>query len=389
MGTRKIIHLDLDAFFCSVEEREDESLRGKAFAVGGKPDERGVVASCSYAARMFGVRSAMPMVRALRLCPQLITVSSRHRIYGEVSKQVMARLNKLTPLVEQISIDEAFLDISDINESPERLARGLQAGIRDELDLPCSIGIASNKLVAKIATEVGKKGAKGGAPPFALTIVPAGEEAAFLAPLPAEMLWGVGPKTAARLNELGIHTIGDIAKWSEGEMVRLFGENGRELSRHAKGIDDRPIVTERETKSISQEETFVRDVRDDKSLEKTLREQAAEVARQLRKNNLAGTTIKLKIRWPDFTTLTRQTTLSQPTDQGEDISRIALDLMRTVRKSGQAVRLIGVGVSGLGPPIRQLGLWDVESEKAKKLQEIIKELQEKYGKDAINRGKMS
>ena len=383
---RIILHLDLDAFFCAVEETRDPSLRGKAFAVGGKPDERGVVASCSYAARMFGVRSAMPMVRALRLCPQLIVVSSRHRIYGEVSKQVMARLNKLTPLVEQISIDEAFLDISDINEAPERLARGLQASIRDELNLPCSIGIATNKLVAKIATEVGKKGAKSGSPPFALTIIPAGEEAAFMASLPAEMLWGVGPKTSARLNELGIHTIGDVAKWPEAEMIRLFGENGRELSRHAKGIDDRPIVTERETKSISQEETFVRDVRDDKSLEKTVREQAAEVARQLRKNDLAGITIKLKIRWPDFTTLTRQMTLSQPTDQSEEVGKVALDLMRAVRKSGQAVRLIGVGVSGLGPPIRQLSLWDTGSEKSRRLQEAVDTLKEKYGDKVIHRG---
>jgi DNA polymerase-4 len=387
--SRTILHLDLDAFFCAVEETRDPTLRGKAFAVGGKPDERGVVASCSYAARQFGVRSAMPMARALRLCPQLIIVSSRHRIYSEVSGQVMVRLKKLTPLVEQISIDEAFLDISEINESPEGLARRLQAGIRDELGLPCSIGIASNKLVAKIATEVGKKAAKGGAPPFALTVVPMGEEAAFLAPLPAEMLWGVGPKTLARLNELGIRTIGDIAKWPESEMIRLFGENGRDLARHAKAMDDRPIVTERETKSISQEETFVRDVRDDKSLEKTLREQAAEVARQLRKNNLAGTTIKLKIRWPDFTTLTRQTTLSQSTDQDEEISKAALNLMRAVRKSGQAVRLIGVGVSGLGEPIRQLSLWDAGSEKSRRLQEAVDELQKRYGKGVIDKGRVS
>jgi DNA polymerase-4 len=382
-----ILHLDLDAFFCAVEETRNPSLRGKAFAVGGRPEERGVVASCSYAARQFGVRSAMPMAHALRLCPQLIVVSSRRRIYGEASKQVMARLHKLTPLVEQISIDEAFLDISDMTDSPERLARRLQAGIRDELNLPCSIGIAVNKLVAKIATEVGKKAAQSGTPPFALTIVPAGEEAAFLAPLPSEMLWGVGPKTATRLNELGIHTVGDIAKWPESELIRLFGENGRELSRHAKGIDDRPIVTEREIKSISQEETFVRDVRDDKSLEKTLREQSTEVARQLRKNNLAGTTIKLKIRWPDFTTLTRQVTLSQPTDQDENISKAALDLMRTVRKSGQAVRLIGVGVSGLGPPIRQLSLWDSGSEKSRRLQEAVDALKAKYGEKAIHHGK--
>jgi len=383
---RTILHLDLDAFFCAVEETRNPSLRGKAFAVGGRPDERGVVASCSYPARKLGVRSAMPMARALKLYPQLIIVSSRHRIYSEVSGQVMARLNQLTPLVEQISIDEAFLDISDIHEPAEHIGRGLQARIRDELGLPCSIGIASNKLVAKIATEVGKKAAKGGGPPLALTIVPVGEEAAFLAPLPAEMLWGVGPKTSARLNELGIHTIGDIAKWPEAEMIHLFGENGRELSLHARGMDDRPIITERETKSISQEVTFVRDIRDDKSLEKTLGEQAAEVARQLRKNNIAGTTIKLKIRWPDFTTLTRQTTLSQPTDQGEEIRRTALDLMRSVRKSGQAVRLIGVGVSGLGPPIRQLSLWDSGSEKSRRLQEAVDALKEKYGDKVIHRG---
>ncbi len=331
----------------------------------------------------------MPMARALRLCPQLIIVSSRHNIYGEVSKQVMERLRKLTPLVEQISIDEAFLDISDLLNEPERLARGLQAGIRGELSLPSSIGIASNKLMAKIATEVGKKAAKGGAPPFALTIVPAGEEAAFLAPLPADMLWGVGPKTSKRLAELGIHTIGDIAKWPENELIRLFGENGRDLAHHSKGQDERSIVTERETKSISQEITFSRDVRDDKSLEKTLREQSAEVAKQLRKNQLAGTTIKLKIRWPDFTTLTRQTTLPAPMDQADEISKAAIHLMRAVRKSGQAVRLIGVGISGLGPPIRQLGLWDVGSEKSRKLQEAIDELREKYGDKVIRHGESS
>ncbi len=329
----------------------------------------------------------MPMARALHLCPGLIVVSSRHKLYSEISEQVMAKLRGLTPLVEQISIDEAFLDISDLDEAPERLARRLQAGIRDELHLPCSIGIASNKLVAKIATEVGKKAAKGDAPPFGLTIIPAGEEAAFLAPLPADMLWGVGPKTSRRLAELGIHTIGDIAKWPENELVRLFGENGRDLARHSKGQDERSIVTERETKSISQEETFARDIRDDKSLEKTLKEQSAEVSRQLRKNNLAGTTIKLKIRWPDFTTLTRQTTLPAPTDREDEIGKAAIHLMRAVRKSGQAVRLIGVGISGLGPPIRQLGLWNVESEKSRKLQEAVEELQEKYGRNIINRGR--
>lgn len=391
--TRKILHLDLDAFFCAVEETRTPSLRGKAFAVGGRPEERGVVASCSYAARRDGVRSAMPMSRALRLSPGLIIVSSRHRLYGEVSRQVMDILHSVTGLVEQISIDEAFLDISDIRDDPERFARGLQARIRDELHLPCSIGIASNKLVAKIATEVGKAlalkriKAQGLAePPNAVTVVPAGKEAEFLRPLPADMLWGVGPKTSKRLAELGIHTIGDIATWPESELIHLFGENGRDLSRHAKGIDDRPVVMEHETKSISQEVTFSVDIRDDKALEKTIREQSAEVARQLRKNNLAGKTIKLKIRWPDFTTLTRQTTLSNPTDMEDEIAKRAIDLMRSVRKSSQAVRLIGVGVSGLGEPVRQLGLWDFDAEKSRKLQDVLDTLQEKYGRKVIHRG---
>lgn len=404
---RTILHIDLDAFFCAVEETRDPELRGKAFAVGGRPEERGVVASCSYAARRMGVRSAMPMAKAIRLSPGLIIIPSQHRRYSEVSRQVMARLHDLTPLVEQISIDEAFLDISDIHNSPESIARALQGRIHEELQLPCSIGIASNKLVAKLATEVGKSlalreiKAQGEVkPPNAITVVPFGEEAAFLAPLPAEMLWGVGPKTSARLTELGIHTIGDIAKWPEDQMIRLFGENGRDLARHSRGIDDRPITTEHETKSVSQEITFSRDVRDDAVLQKTIREMSAEVGKQLRKSSLAGKTIKLKIRWPDFTTLTRQTTLDNPTDQDDEIERTALALMKSVRKPNQAVRLIGVGVTGLGQPIRQLGLWDtseahrraavrMDSEKERKLQEVIDVLQEKYGNHIIKRGNVS
>jgi DNA polymerase-4 len=384
---RTILHLDLDAFYCAVEENQNPVLRGKPFAVGGKPDERGVVSSCSYAARRFGVRSAMPMSRALRLCPGLIIVPGRHRLYGEVSRQVMERLGKLTPLLEQISIDEAFLDISALGEPPERIARGLQAGIRDELHLPSSIGIAGNKLVAKIATEVGKMSARGDGPPFGLTIVPPGKEAEFLSPLPADMLWGVGPKTAARLGELGIRTIGDIARWPEAELVRLFGENGRDMAKHAKGQDERPLVTEREIKSISQEITFSRDVRDDHSLEKTLVELSAEVGRRLRRNELAGTTVKLKIRWPDFTTLTRQVTLAGTTDNDHEIAKTALVLLRKIRKPGQAVRLIGVGVAGLGKPMRQLELWGSESDKERALQKTLDELKEKFGEQAIKRGK--
>ena len=386
--TRTILHLDIDAFFCSVEETQNPELRGKPFAVGGKPNERGVVASCSYAARTVGVRSAMPMSRALQLCRNLIVVPGRHKLYGEYSEKVMTKLRGLTPLVEQISIDEAFLDISDMTQPPARIALTLQADIKNELHLPSSIGIASNKLVAKIATEVGKKSnKKSNEPPFGLTIVPFGEEAKFLNPLPADMLWGVGPKTSARLTELGIHTIGDIARWPENEMARLFGENGRDLWRHAHGMDNRPIVTEYETKSISQETTFNVDIRDDKTLEKTIRAQSKEVAHQLRKNDLAGKTVKLKIRWPDFTTITRQVTLPTSTDNDDEIIKTVLKLLHSVRKPNQAVRLIGVGVSGLGAPVRQLSLWDVGSEKSRKLQEVVDQLQGKYGTDVIHRGK--
>jgi len=384
---RTILHLDLDAFFCSVEETQNPDLRGKPFAVGGKPNERGVVASCSYAARAIGVHSAMPMSRALQLCRNLIIVPGRHKLYGEFSEKVMTKLRNLTGLVEQISIDEAFLDISDMREAPAHIALDLQADIKNNLHLPSSIGIASNKLVAKIATEVGKKSNKKRTePPFALTIVPYADEATFLAPLPADMLWGVGPKTSARLTELGIHTIGDIAKWPEKEIVNLFGENGRDLWRHAHGIDNRPIVTEYETKSISQENTFNVDIRDDKTLEKTIREQSKEIGRQLRKNDLAGKTVKLKIRWPDFTTLTRQITLPTSTDNDDEIFHAAIKLMKTVRKQNQAVRLVGVGVSGIGAPVRQLSLWDAGSEKSRKLQEVVDQLQEKYGRDIIHKG---
>jgi len=383
---RKIIHLDLDAFFCAVEELRDPTLAGKAFAVGGPPESRGVVASCSYPARRLGIHSAMPMARAVRLCPQLIIVPARHSAYSATSRQVMARLHALTPLVEQISIDEAFLDVSDRSEAAETLARQLQATIRAELKLPCSLGVASNKLVAKIANNVGKAAARGDSPPNAILAVPAGEEAAFLAPLPAEALWGVGPRTAERLAALGIHTIGDIARWAEADLVRRFGKHGADLSRHARGLDDRPIVVEHERKSVSQETTFSRDVSDRSLLERTLAEQAAAVSRILRKQQLAGVTVKLKLRWADFTTLTRQTTLAQPVDDGAAILATVRELFARVWQ-GQPVRLIGVGVSGFAEEgARQISLWEQPDARAERLSEVVQELRRRYGAQALRRG---
>jgi len=384
---RTILHLDLDAFFCAVEELRDPSLRGKPFAVGGRPDQRGVVASCSYAARGFGVHSAMPMSQALRLCPELMVISHSHGEYGKMSDKVMERLGDLSPLVEQISIDEAFVDISDLREDPMTVAHRIQGRINDELGLPCSIGIATNKLLAKIATEVGKKSSKKGVPPNAVTIVPPGNEAGFLEQLSVAMLWGVGPKTAEKLADYGIKTIGDLARRPLADLGRWFGENGRDLSRRAHGMDDSPVVTEHEVKSISQETTFIKDVSDDKALAATLRDLSSQVGRRLRQADIAGTTVRIKLRWPDFTTLTRQVTITQPTDQDEEIYTIAVDLLDKVRAKGKAVRLIGVGVSGLGAPLRQLELWGSQTEKNRKLQMALDKLQEKYGIKVIRRGR--
>ncbi|HWQ83633.1 MAG TPA: DNA polymerase IV [Anaerolineales bacterium] len=383
---RRIIHLDLDAFFCAVEELRSPELAGKPFAVGGQPDQRGVVASCSYPARRFGVRSAMPMSRALRLCPELVIVSGRHSEYSAVSRQVMAILRRTTQQLEQISIDEAFLDVSEHPDSLEILCHSLQGTIRSELGLPCSLGAASNKLVAKLATDVGKaRGRSAGAPadqpPCAITIVPAGEEAQFLAPLPVEMLWGVGPKTAERLKSLGIHTIGELAGYNEIALAHKFGKNGYELVRHARGLDDRPVITFHEPKSISQEMTFARDVRSLPELLKTIDHQAEDVARSLQKQGASGSTVKIKLRWPDFTTLTRQSSLKTPTDQAAVISQAARELFLKEWREGKAVRLIGVGVSGLQGKARQLSLWDAPTERQQRLQTALHELEQRFGQE--------
>jgi DNA polymerase-4 len=383
---RKIIHLDLDAFFCSVEERNNPALLGKAFAVGGKPDERGVVASCSYAARQKGIHSAMPMAQAVRLCRDLIIIHSHYQDYSHASREVMNILHNLTPLVEQLSIDEAFLDLTDLPESAEVLAHQIQKQINDQLKLPCSLGVATNKLVAKIANDQGKSARRGSSPPNAITVVSPGQEAAYLAPLPAIALWGVGPKTSLRLAELGMHTIGDIAKRSEAELINLFGKNGGDLAHRARGIDDSPIVTSHETKSISQETTFTKDVRDQEILEATIRELSTGVGKHLRSEHLFGRTVKIKLRWSDFTTLTRQLTLPRQTDQDDEIIAAALTLFQKTWEKRRPVRLIGVGVSGLGSPVQQLNFWEIPSEKKRKLQDVLDKLRARYGEEIVRKG---
>ncbi len=298
----------------------------------------------------------------------------------------MAILRDVTPQVEQISIDEAFLDVSDIPEKADVVAQRLQNRIKQETGLPCSIGVATSKLVAKIATEVGKKAKRGSGPPFAMTIVSPGSESEFLAPLPADFLWGVGPKTSARLADIGIQTIGDIASFPEYELVARFGKNGRDMIQHARGVDQSPIVTSYPAKSCSQEITFARDIRNEAQLRKTLLELASRVSSRLQEDDLSGTTIKLKLRWPDFTTITRQTTLNQLTDDTEMISGVAQQLFEKVWKPGKAVRLLGVGITGLSPTVRQLSLWDVKNPQNERLSDAIHELENRFGEGIISRG---
>lgn len=387
MAFRKILHLDLDAFFCAVEELRNPDLRGKAFAVGGRPNERGVVSSCSYAARQYDVRSALPMSQALRLCPELQVISPNYAAYREYSERVMEILHQWTGLVEQLSIDEAFLDLSDLPQDGLEIARALQEQIHSRLNLPCSIGVATSKLLAKTATDVGKGRHHGPTPPNAIEVVPPGQEAAYLAPLPAKALWGVGPKTAARLAEMGVHTIGDIARLPESLLKRHFGQNGRDMSLHARGLDDRPVVVEHAARSISQEVTFDRDVAAQSQLHQTLRELSEGVARTLRQKGLCTGTVRLKLRWPDFTTISRQVSISQPTDQDGMIYEAAIGLFHSVWEEGRPVRLIGVGASRLAERAHQLSLWDTPNQKERRLLDALDTLRERYGNDIIINGR--
>lgn len=382
---RKILHMDLDAFFCSVEEILDPSLVGTPFAVGGNPDHRGVISSCSYAARNFSVHSGMPTARALSLCPQLILVNGRHSNYGEYSHKVMAILEDTTPFVQPISIDEAFLDVSDMPESGKRIAQELQKRIKDEVGLPCSIGVATNKLLAKIANDFGKAQIRTGLSPCAITVVPPGTEAAFLAPLPVQSLWGIGEKSAKRLKGVGIFTIGDIAKLSGSQLRQIFGNTSGEIYDRSLGIDESPVHHDRDVKSVSNEITCAKDICDSLQLIEILHDLSEKVGARLRNSNIAGNTIQLKLRYGDFTTITRQMTLSIFTNHDSEIFSAIKTLFETNWDHRTPIRLLGVGVKGLGQPLHQLNLWEQNSLKEQELLKAIDSLKERYGDQIIQR----
>ena len=349
---RAIVHLDLDAFFAAVEVLENPDLAGKPVLIGGRPEERGVVAAASYPARAFGVRSAMPMYRALRLCPEAIVLPPRHSLYGDYSRRVMEILHQTSPLVEQMSIDEAYLDLTDQvtvwQEAPE-IAERLQRRVQEEVGLSASLGVATNKLVAKVASDRDKPGG--------LTVVRPGEEAAFLSPLPVRALWGVGPVTADNLAEMGVTTVGELARLPEEELRARFGRHGMEMAKQARGMDERPVIPEHERKSVSQERTFARDLRDAEALRRQLWQLSQGVARRLRRAELAAGTVAIKVRYADFTTLTRQMRLVVPTDDERTIYGAAAVLLDRAWQHGQPVRLLGVAGRNLSPPAGQLPLF--------------------------------
>lgn len=342
---RVIVHVDMDAFFTSVEQMDHPEYRGKPVVVGADPKGgkgRGVVSAASYEARKFGIHSAMPISRAYRLCPRAVFLPPRFSRYSELSRRVMELLGEFSPLVEELSIDEAFLDCTGTEMlfgPPERLGAGIRERIRAETGLTASVGIASNKSVAKIASDLNK--------PDGLTICPAGKEREFLAPLPMSRLWGAGKKTVETLQTMGFRIIGDIASYSPGDLEKILGKWGLGLWELARGIDDRPVVTEYGRKSISEETTFEEDVSDGALIERALLGISDGLSRRMRELGIRGRTITLKIRLQGFETFTRGMTLPAAVDDMKTIRGAATELYRNFDRGGKRVRLVGIKLSNL------------------------------------------
>ena len=339
---RKIIHLDMDAFYASVEQRDDPSLRGKPVAVGGSPTGRGVVAACSYEARKFGVRSAMPMARAVRACPDLVIVRPNFTKYREASQRVMAILRSVTPLVEPLSLDEAYLDVTE-NSLHEPLAmevaKYLKARIRDELSLTASAGVAPNKFLAKIAS--------GWKKPDGLTVIAPERVESFLQKLPVEALWGVGPVTAKKLRAIGIERLVDVRAADEEKLRRTVGSLAEWLKRLSHGDDPRQVTPDRPWKSISAEDTYPEDLVDVKEMRAEIARLARRVAASVAKKDLYARTVTIKVRYANFTTVTRSHTEEPATRDSARIAQRALALLERTDAAQRPVRLLGVGVHGL------------------------------------------
>ncbi len=384
--TRVILHLDMDAFYASVEVRENPGLAGKPLIIGHN-GKRGVVSTCSYEARAFGVHSAMPSVTAARLCPDAIWLPGRMDLYLEVSRRLRRILDEEAPVVEPLSIDEAFLDMTGLAKDLAHgavIARRLKDRIRGDERLTASVGVAPNKFLAKLASDLEK--------PDGLCVFPLEDVERRLWPLPVRRLWGVGPKSAEVLHRGGLKTVGDVAGVSQAGLAALVGQvMAAHLQALAHGMDDRPVHADQEAKSISEERTYGDDLTDPREIDRELLARAEGVARTLRREGLAGKTVHLKVRTGDFTTSTRALTLHDPTDLADAILEAARTMYRErIELRGQGVRLLGVGVSALARAASSPGSLfpDPVTERARKLADVSDAVNDKLGEDVITRASL-
>lgn len=372
-----ILHVDMDAFFVSVELMHYPELRGKPVAVGGK--ERGVVSAASYEARTYGVNSAMPVGKAYKLCPGLIMLPPRHGLYGDVSRQVMSILSDVTPLLEQVSVDEAFLDVSGARKlfgSPVDIARHLRERIRREVGVPASVGIAATKHVAKVASAHAK--------PDGILLIPESATLEFLHSLPVGALWGVGERTRERLEVAGVDTVGELAGLGKARLERLLGKaGGAHLYALAMGIDPRQVTVSHIEKSIGREETFFTHVTDRAELDRVLLAQAHDTARRLRKKGFLARTVAIKVRFADFTTITRSLTLGQPTALANDIYRAARSLLDGVKIGADGVRLLGLRAEQLQDGASEVQLAFDDDPRREIAESVMDGALARFGKDAV------
>jgi len=378
MAKRIIIHVDMDAFFAAIEQRDRPELRGRPVIVGGTPEGRGVVSAASYEAREFGVHSAMPAAQAVRACPRGVFLPVDFGKYRAASEQVMAMLARHADRIEQISIDEAFLDVSDrVSEfaEAEKIARAIRREIRDELRLTASVGVGPNKFLAKLASDHRK--------PDGLMVIQPEEAEEFLAPLPVSRLWGVGPKTAKRLQEAGLKTIADVAGAPIEELRRLLGAWGQVAYELSRGKDERPVETVREAKSVGAEQTFPDDLYELEDMRAVVAELSGGVAGRLNSEGARARTIGIKVRFGDFRTITRQTTLREPTDRREVVRRTACDLLDGVDRGDQGIRLLGVRATGLEHGLGQLSLFDERVQRRGQLEKTLAYIRRRFGPEAV------
>ena len=376
--SRAIIHIDMDAFYASVEQRDAPALRGKPVIVGGHP-QRGVVLAASYEVRPFGVRSAIPMARAIKLAPHAIVVPPRFAAYVDASEQVFRIFERYTPQIEPLSLDEAFLDVSASRAlfgSAGQLAKRIRDEIRREIELPASAGIADVKFVAKIASDVAK--------PNGQHEVPEGTSRAFLAPLPISRLWGVGPKTEEVLKRFGLHTIGDVAAKDLEWLGAKLGTSAQHFWELSHGIDSRPVVSDREAKSVGAQDTFDEDLLGEEALKPHLHSQALRVGRRLRKSGVKARCVQLTVKYADFTKITRRQTLELPTDDGQTLYRKAIELLQKADLR-RRVRLTGVSGQELTGGAPQLGLFveDAAPPKNTRLNAALDAIASKFGNKAV------